>query len=107
MLVLVAFTREPHLTVDLLVLQHVHDVVEQFPAVATNQDVWIAVCFQVSELWRYWLGGELLSFVRRSVLLALPRGAGGGGGGAAGHLTDHLLAVQQTGEVRRGLGGGR
>ena len=42
MLVLVAFTREPHLTVDLLVLEHVHDVVEQFPAVATNQDVWIA-----------------------------------------------------------------
>ena len=42
MLVLVAFTRKPHLTVDLLVLEHVHDVVEQFPAVATNQDVWIA-----------------------------------------------------------------
>ena len=42
MLLLVALTREPHLAVDPLVLQHVHDIVEQFPTVPADQDVRIA-----------------------------------------------------------------
>lgn len=36
---LVALAREPHLAVDPLVLQHVHNVIEQLPAVAADQDV--------------------------------------------------------------------
>ena len=36
---LVALAREPHLAVNPLVLQHVHNVIEQLPAVAADQDV--------------------------------------------------------------------
>ena len=69
----------------------------------------LTVCLQVSQLGRDWLGSELLSFVRWSVLLALGRRDArhqrprGGGGGAGGHLADDLLAVEETGEVGRRL----
>ena len=37
--VLVTLASEPHLAVDLLVLQHVHDIIEQFTTIATDQNV--------------------------------------------------------------------
>ena len=35
----VALAGEPHLAVDPLVLQHIHDVIKQLPTVAADQDV--------------------------------------------------------------------
>jgi len=48
LLLLLALAGEPHLAVVLLVVQHVHQVIEQLPAVPTNKDVRITVCFQAS-----------------------------------------------------------
>ena len=39
LLVFVALAGEPHLAVDPLVLQHIHDVIKQLPTVAADQDV--------------------------------------------------------------------
>ena len=78
----------------------------------------LTVCFQVAKLRRNWLGGELVSFVGRPVLLVLATDGGGarqagearqagrgGGRGGGGHLADHLLAGQQVGEAGGRLGG--
>ena len=77
----------------------------------------LTVCFQVAKLGWNWLRGELVSFVRRPVLLVLPadgcgsrqagEAGGGGGRGGVGHLGHHLLAVQEAGQAGGRLGGRR
>ena len=49
-LLLLALAGEPHLAVVLLVVQHVHQVIEQLPAVPTNKDVRITFVKKIQYL---------------------------------------------------------
>jgi len=69
--VLIALAGEPHLAVDFLVLQHINNIIEQFSAVAADQDIRVTVSFEISQLWWYWLGCKFLCLVRGAILLVV------------------------------------